>query len=50
MGVVGRKLNKRLIVHRVTKDMHNRTVLERQTAEGNSPVCEMYIPLTCAPE
>ena len=45
MGVVGLSPNERLIIHRVTKDMHNRTVLERQTVEGNSPVYEMYVPL-----
>ena len=43
-GVVGLTFNKRLIVREVTKDIHNRSTLERYTAEGNGPVCEMYIP------
>lgn len=42
MGVVGLIFNKRLIVREVTKKMYSRSTLERYTAEGNGPVCEMH--------
>ena len=46
----GTEMERHQTLHGVTKLLPSRSVLERRTAEGKSPVCERHAASVSAPE